>query len=238
VSTRATGNAWGLSDALFGFAVGVVVATVAADATAASLGVRISASGPLPVAVTGADLLGLWAGLVGAAVFASRRHGSGTLGTDYGLRVAWVDLVGGAALGLACQYLLVPLLYLPVRALDPGVVGQLSAPARRQTGAVHGDLGVAVLVALLVVGAPVVEELFFRGLLLRSLLGRLPTPAAIVVSALLFGLAHLEPLQLLGLAAFGVVLAVVAWRTERLGPGIAAHAAFNASAVISVVHLH
>ncbi len=89
----------------------------------------------------------------------------------------------------------------------------------------------------LVVGAPIVEELFFRGLLLRSLLGRTPPPVAIVVSAVLFGLAHFEAVQFAGLAAFGVVLGVLAWRTGRLTPGIGAHAAFNAAAVISVVHL-
>ena len=53
-----------------------------------------------------------------------------------------------------------------------------------------------------------VEELFFRGLLLRSLLGRTPPPVAIVISALLFGLAHFEAVQFAGLAVFGVVLGV------------------------------
>ena len=37
-----------------------------------------------------------------------------------------------------------------------------------------------------------------------------------VADGLLFGLAHFEPLQFAGLAAFGVVLAVLAWRTGRL----------------------
>jgi membrane protease YdiL (CAAX protease family) len=82
-----------------------------------------------------------------------------------------------------------------------------------------------------------VEELFFRGLVLRSLLGRTPVPVALVGSALLFALAHFEAAQFAGLAAFGVVLAVLAWRTGRLTPGIGAHAAFNTVAVLSVVHL-
>ena len=58
-----------------------------------------------------------------------------------------------------------------------------------------------------------------------------------MVSALLFGLAHFEAVQFAGLAAFGVVLGVLAWRTGRLTPGIGAHAAFNAAAVVAVVHL-
>jgi membrane protease YdiL (CAAX protease family) len=89
------------------------------------------------------------------------------------------------------------------------------------------------------VGAPLVEELFFRGLLFRALLGRapVPVPVAVVVSALLFALAHFEAVQFAGLAVFGVVLALLAWRTGRLMPGIGAHAAFNLAAVVSVVHL-
>jgi membrane protease YdiL (CAAX protease family) len=87
------------------------------------------------------------------------------------------------------------------------------------------------------VGAPLVEELFFRGLLFRALLGRTPVPVAVVVSSLLFALAHFEAVQFAGLAVFGVVLALLAWRTGRLMPGIGAHAAFNLAAVVSVVHI-
>ena len=58
---------------------------------------------------------------------------------------------------------------------------------------------------------------------------------AVVASGVLFGLAHAESLQLLGLAAFGVVLGVVSYRTGRLGMNIVAHASFNALALSAVV---
>ena len=95
-----------------------------------------------------------------------------------------------------------------------------------------------LLVALLAVGAPLVEELFFRGLLMRSLQTRMPTAPAILVSSILFALAHFELAELAGLALFGVVLGVLAWWTGRLGPSISAHMAFNAAAVAAVVHIH
>jgi membrane protease YdiL (CAAX protease family) len=79
-----------------------------------------------------------------------------------------------------------------------------------------------------------VEELFFRGLLLRSLLRRVPQGWSVGISALLFALLHLEPLQIPGLFAIGVILAVLALRSGRLGPGICAHAAFNAIAVTAL----
>jgi uncharacterized protein len=55
-----------------------------------------------------------------------------------------------------------------------------------------------------------------------------------VGSSVVFGLAHFEPLQLPALILFGVVLGVLAQRTGRLGPGIVAHATFNAVTVLSL----
>ena len=59
---------------------------------------------------------------------------------------------------------------------------------------------------------------------------------AIISTGIIFGLAHLEPLQLLGLAAFGMVLALMAYRLRRLGPGIFAHATFNLAAILAIAH--
>ena len=80
------------------------------------------------------------------------------------------------------------------------------------------------------------EELFFRGLLLKALV-RLFTPLraaggartagvvlAVIVDGLLFGLAHGEWVQLAGLAVFGMILAAVSYRTGRLGMNMVAHA--------------
>jgi membrane protease YdiL (CAAX protease family) len=221
-----------------GFVVGVVLATVTGAIAELATGYKASSSGPIPVAVTVANVAGLWVGLVGAAVWASHTRGTGSMVRDFGYRVgAWWDIPGGAAVGLICQYVLIPLLYLPFEKFDRTLVHQLGEPAQRDAGAAHSTVGVVVLVVFLAVAAPMVEELFFRGLLLKGLMARLPIPAAIVISAVLFALAHFETVQFAGLAVFGVVLAVLAWRTDRLGPSIAAHMAFNAAAVISLVHI-
>jgi membrane protease YdiL (CAAX protease family) len=235
--TGATPNAWGLREALIGFAVGLVLAGTAASIASGIVGYH--AGDALPVAVTISDVGALWIGLAGAAVWASRRRGTSSLRRDFGFRIGSVwDLVGGAAVGLGTQYLLVPALYFPAEQLDSHLAHQLSAPAQRDTAAAHGLVPIVVLFAFLAIGAPVVEELFFRGLLLRGLLGRAPAAVAIVASGLLFALAHFEAVQFAGLAVFGVILGLLAWRTGRLGPGMAAHAAFNASAVLSLAHLH
>jgi membrane protease YdiL (CAAX protease family) len=236
---HATPNTWGLPEALIGFAVGLVLAGIAAAAAAGIVGYHSGRGAALPVAVTVSDVAALWIGLVGAAVWCSRRRGSSSLVADFGLRVGSVwDLAVGVAVGLGAQYLLVPLLYLPLEQFDHHLAHQLSAPAHQDIAAAHGAVQIVVLFVFLAIGAPVVEELFFRGLLLRGLLGRAPVAVAIVVTGLLFALAHFEAVQFLGLAAFGMVLGALAWWTGRLGPGIAAHAAFNAAAVISLARLH
>ncbi|HEV8064281.1 MAG TPA: CPBP family intramembrane glutamic endopeptidase, partial [Acidimicrobiales bacterium] len=86
---------------------------------------------------------------------------------------------------------------------------------------------------------------FFRGLLLRGLLGRLAVLGprwgpilSLVLTGLIFGLAHFEALQFLGLAGFGVVLSYLAYRTGRLGPNMVAHIAFNTTTVIAYVLTH
>jgi membrane protease YdiL (CAAX protease family) len=58
---------------------------------------------------------------------------------------------------------------------------------------------------------------------------------AVVITGVLFGLAHAESLQLLGLATFGIILSVVSYRTGRLGMNMVAHATFNLVAVSASV---
>lgn len=224
--------------ALFGFAAGILVATATTEVAASATGYKVGSSGPVPLAVTAADLVGLWIALVGAVVAFSRARGTGNVAADFGLaRFRWWDLPVGAAIGVACQYGLVPAVYYPLDALDRHLSSQLSGPARSYTGSVHSPEALIVLMVLLALAGPFVEELFFRGLLMRSLAARIGAPWAILLSAVLFALAHFEAPQFAGLAAFGIVLGVLAWATGRLTVSFGAHAAFNAAAVLAVAHL-
>jgi len=82
--------------------------------------------------------------------------------------------------------------------------------------------------------APVVEELFYRGLLLRSLERSLPRAAALVTSALIFGAVHFELRLLPGLFIAGLVFGWLVQRSGRLGPGIFAHIGFNSVTIITM----
>jgi membrane protease YdiL (CAAX protease family) len=76
------------------------------------------------------------------------------------------------------------------------------------------------------VSAPVVEEVFFRGVLYRSLRNRLPVLAAALVAGTMFGLAHAGAYPLGSLpakAGFGFVMCLLYERTGSLLPCIAVH---------------
>ena len=245
-------NRFGLAEAVLGFVAGVLIGSLAVSLYASASGHPASSDS---LGVDLVSLAGLWVGLLGGTVVATVAHpllataaaGSGKrwwsrFAADYGVALRpWPDLVVGPLIGVASQYGLVPLLELPLLPFVHNLSQQVGKPAEQLTGHVHGP-GLVVLALFVCIGSPVVEELFFRGLLLRGLLGstvKLAATARVVVSigltSLLFALAHFEAVQFLGLAGFGAVLGVLAWRTGRLGPGMAAHASFNAVAIIAIV---
>jgi membrane protease YdiL (CAAX protease family) len=218
---------WGLGDAAAGFAIGLVLSAVVAT-------VWLAATGDDELDLGGQALsqLGLWAGMLGCVVWASRRKGSGTLAGDFGFVGRWVDVVVGVVVGLLCQLVLVPVVAFLMRPF----LGRpdISGPAEDLFEKAEGP-ATPILVLFVVVGAPVVEELFFRGLVLRSLERRFGALAAVLVSSAVFGMAHPQPLETKGLVlvmitltALGCVLGALVVRTGRLGPSILAHATFNA----------
>ena len=81
------------------------------------------------------------------------------------------------------------------------------------------------------VGAPVVEEIFFRGFLYRSLRNRLSVAPACLLAGAIFGVLHWQyPLVVRPeLAFFGVVACLLYERTGSLLPGIALHSVIDAS---------
>jgi membrane protease YdiL (CAAX protease family) len=242
--TRADGGIW-LVIALAGFLVGQVLSAVLLYVGAAATGnlsdvARLADRSVPPAWVVVCGLVGLWIGFSGAVVVASRARGTGSIRRDMRLEVRPWDVVIGPAVGLAFQLVLLPLLYLPLEYFIPHLSKRLSQPAKHLTGGFPGaDL--VVIAVLTVVVVPVIEEMLFRGLVLRGFLrvfngaGRLVGPVlACCATGIVFGLAHFELLELFGLAVFGVVLSWMAYKFRRLGPCIFAHAAFNLVAILVV----
>ncbi len=208
------------------------IAAVLNVAVAQAVWVGVTGEDEVSLGLTIVSFLAYWPVLVGTSVLASRRRGTGHLSDDLGLRVERHDVLPGILAGFGSQFLLLPLLYLPFELLNSDL--DVSEKAEETLGVASG--GSLLLLAVLVIGvAPVVEELFFRGLLQRTLAQWVPPLGAVALSALVFGVTHFQPIQLLGLIAFGWVLGILAQRYGRLGPSLIAHMSFNAASVLVIV---
>jgi membrane protease YdiL (CAAX protease family) len=186
--------------------------------------------GVLAVALGGAwasYLIGMW--------IASQRAGSGSMIADYGISVRWVDLAG-LAVGAGSQLVLIRVVYLPLEALWPGTFTEDRLTENAQDLVDRaGGASTLLLFAVVVIGAPVVEELFYRGLLQRSLAARFNEGAVLVAVAAIFATVHFRPVEFPGLFVFGLVLGWAALRTRRLGPAITIHIGFNLTGLLLVL---
>jgi membrane protease YdiL (CAAX protease family) len=224
---------WGLGDAAVAFILANVVAILLTPVAYWLTGQPPSKDfNEVPLS-TVALMQAPYAGsMLAFALVVAWRKGRGPI-TDFGIGMRWIDAPVGIVLGIATQYA-ATLLYLPFVRWDIITTEDIERPARELTDRAHGA-GVLLLFLVVAVLAPIAEEIFFRGLVLRSIERRLGTRWAIAGSAALFGAAHFEPLQFPALFVFGLVAAILVTRTGRLGPAIWAHVAFNAVAVAALL---
>jgi uncharacterized protein len=106
------------------------------------------------------------------------------------------------------------------------------------TGIADRSTAVIVLTGIaLCVSAPVVEEIFFRGLLYRALRNRLAVVPAAAIDGVIFGLGHTQyPLLVRPeLAFFGIIACLLYERTGSLLPGIALHSLIDSTAFESAL---
>ena len=82
--------------------------------------------------------------------------------------------------------------------------------------------------------APVLEECLFRGAIEGHLLKKMKPWAAILISALLFGIVHMNPAQVVYASLIGIVLGWLYWRSGSVLPSIVAHVLNNTIAVIGM----
>lgn len=91
----------------------------------------------------------------------------------------------------------------------------------------HANIWMIMTVVILI--APIVEEIVFRGVMFRAISRSINTPVAIIVTALLFAIAHGDPVQIAYAFILGIVLAIVRSKSKRIIPCIALHIAFNST---------
>ena len=116
-----------------------------------------------------------------------------------------------------------------------GVFVQLLFPISEEQARVFGDMlnpGIVPFIGTCVF-APVLEEMLFRGVILRSFLRQYSRTKAILASSLLFGAAHLNVHQLATALAIGIVAGWLYERCRSLWPCILLHAAYNSFVTVS-----
>ena len=182
----------------------------------------------------------------GSATGVGDGHGwAGMIADRLGVRILPLDLVYGIVFGLLLRFV--------DAAVNLGMNGVTGLAPRALLGDGPHGVDLVVLVVAPVIVSPLVEELFFRGLLQRSLAGllapptglrdaraSLPSITSVVVTAALFAFLHvaivseapgLALVTVISTFAFGLAAGALVAATRRLGGAVVAHIVFNAVAV-------
>ena len=86
------------------------------------------------------------------------------------------------------------------------------------------------ILAIAIIG-PILEEILFRGSITKALLQQYTPTKAILISALLFGVFHINPAQILPAFLIGILLAWTYYKTSSLIPCILMHVLNNSLSV-------
>ena len=96
------------------------------------------------------------------------------------------------------------------------------------------DRGVYTFITL-VIAAPILEELIFRGIILDGFLKIYSPVRSIILSSILFGLVHLNPWQFLSALFIGIFMGWIYYRTNSLWLTIIIHASLNLFSFLTTV---
>ena len=211
--------------------VGWLFGNIAGSVVLAASGHASQESSLRPVWVSSLATVALWVPQIAALVIASRRFATGRPLADYSVRFRPVDLVG-IPIGVLSQLVVLRLVYWPLQNLWPDAFStdDLERNARELYERASG-IWVVVLFAVVTVGAPLVEELVYRGLLQGAARRRFNEAVALIGIAAFFALIHFRPIEYPGLFAFGLILGACVAVTDRIGMAVLAHMAFNATAL-------
>ncbi len=98
-----------------------------------------------------------------------------------------------------------------------------------QYAALHGDIPLALEIFSIAVVTGITEEIVFRGLVHSRLSTAYPPKTVILISAIVFGLAHGTPLAVAYSALLGMLFGELYEKFHSVLPSILCHVAFNAT---------
>lgn len=165
---------------------------------------------------------------VAMAIVGHYRSGSGSPATPEGRSIASVSgAVGiGVGIGILATVAGAMLVYLQ------GLVGLEVTEQPWVEPVLRGSPQSVILFSVLIVlAAPISEEIFFRGYVFSHLAARTSSTFAYIASALMFAGIHFNPSASLVYVTYGLLLAFALAKTRRLLGAVAAHATINAISI-------
>jgi membrane protease YdiL (CAAX protease family) len=170
-----------------------------------------------------------WLALAGWPILATALKGNGPR-IDLGLLAPRTHLRLGFVAGLAS---------LATASLMAVIVTQFTGPLSSSAGDVglnQTGIVLVVFVLLAMFGAPIVEEIAFRGLLYGALAkAHVNEHLVVAITALVFALFHFEPKRFLILFVIGMILGEVRRRTGSTSAAIVAHVVNNTPAALYIL---
>lgn len=167
------------------------------------------------------------------------RHGG--WGRAFGIRRPSRRDIGYAASGIGIAFAARLVVAIVANGVTRGNAGKQSQNIHLHTTSVPVDV---LLVVIVVILAPVIEEIIFRGLLLRTFMRRLSFWPAALASTFVFAAFHTYEVNTLAgaltlaavVATLGLTNCVLVRLTDRLTPGMFVHATLNAVATVVVIY--
>lgn len=162
------------------------------------------------------------------------RHGTGLRALGIGA-VTWSAIVTGIGYGLGGRFLsgvteaATYQITKAIRGAKPKLPEQVELPVK-PSGLFWVGVGIAVILL-----APIVEEMLFRGLVYLGLRERFGVRAAMVLSSLFFAVTHLYALIIPALFVLAIVLVRLRESRDDLVPVIVAHMTFNAIGFVALI---
>lgn len=184
----------------------------------------------------------VWVPLLGACTFACFVSGTRSLSKDLGLKFTYLDSLFGLSIGLLARA--------AASITEIAFYGQMNGLGVTFGEVVYDGWWIFGVIVAPIIVAPFVEEIFFRGLVLRTALRiscrmtkRTSVIISVVVSASLFAALHLAEVTnvtsalVVGISTlvFGLASGVLAALTGRIGGSIVAHSTYNGSLILAAL---
>ena len=136
--------------------------------------------------------------------------------------------VSGKVMLLSIMLVFAAMFAFNVLAQELGLPDELADVMKQVSNNVLGCISIAVL-------GPILEEVLFRGAIQGYLMRKYNPTVGIVVAALVFGLIHMNPIQIFYAFCLGLVFGWMYYRTRSLMPVIIGHVLNNSLAAVTMI---